>query len=128
NGKRMRGDDLSFQVSCREERRKLICPAQRFARRFCPMILKCCLQFTHEGASDARLDIPPMFFVLAVTGPVFGETDGTGKSQPTVNHQHAAMSPSIGTIDPPGLRRMIISKLTAGLFHLSHVGVVETPT
>ena len=124
----MRGNDLPLQASYRNERRKLIRPAQGFTRRFCPMLLKRCLQFSHDRSADARLYVPPMLFILRVTGPMFGETDGTGKSQPTVNHQHAAMSPSIGTIDPPGLRRMIISKLTAGLFHLSHVGVVETPT
>ena len=92
------------------------------------MVLKRCLQFSHERSSDVRLHVPPMLFVLGVTGPVFGETDGTGKSQLTINHQHAAMSPSVGAIDPPGMRRMIVSKFTARLFHIPHVGIVETPT
>src|SRR6267143_3827425 len=124
----MRGNDLSLQVSCRNERGELIRPAQRFASRFCPMFLKRCLQFSYDRSADARLHVPPMLFILRVTGPMFGETDGTGKSQPTVNHQHAAMGASVRPIDPPGMRRMIVSKFTAGLFHLPHVGIVETPT
>ena len=38
------------------------------------------------------------------------------------------MRSAIGAIDAPGRRRMVVGKLTAGLAHHAHIGVVQTPT
>src|SRR6185312_4723795 len=104
---------LAFHLASRSERGKLVRSAQRFAEGLDPMFLEGVLQLAHQWSLQARLHIVPMFRILRVTGPLFGEANSAGEANLPVDHQGASMRTSIGAIDSPGEERMVVGNLAA---------------